>query len=174
MRNLIKVTTLFTLLLILTPSRADEGMWLINLLDKNLTSKMRAAGLKIDPKIIYDENTASLSDAVVALDFGCTGSIISKDGLLITNHHCAYGDVHALSTPNKNYLEDGFWAMKRDQEIYINGKSVFFLRKVMDVSDEVKRVSDSLKTAGQPSGMRRISSVMEGAASKKSGMESML
>lgn len=174
MRNLIKVTTLFTLLLILTPSRADEGMWLINLLDKNLTSKMRAAGLKIDPKIIYDENTASLSDAVVALDFGCTGSIISKDGLLITNHHCAYGDVHALSTPNKNYLEDGFWAMKRDQEIYINGKSVFFLRKVMDVSEEVKRVSDSLKTAGQPSGMRRISSVMEGAASKKSGMESML
>jgi len=174
MRNLIKVTTLFTLLLILTPSRADEGMWLINLLDKNLTAKMRSAGLKIDPKIIYDENTASLSDAVVALDFGCTGSIISKDGLLITNHHCAYGDVHALSTPNKNYLEDGFWAMKRDQEIYINGKSVFFLRKVMDVSDEVKRVSDSLKTAGQPSGMRRISSVMEGAASKKSGMESML
>jgi hypothetical protein len=174
MRNLIKVTTLFTLLLILTPSRADEGMWLINLLDKNLTSKMRASGLKIDPKVIYDENTASLSDAVVALDFGCTGSIISKDGLLITNHHCAYGDVHALSTPHKNYLEDGFWAMKRDQEIYINGKSVYFLRKVEDVSDQVKRVSDSLKTAGQPSGMRKISSVMEGAANKKSGMESML
>lgn len=174
MRHLIKVTTLFTLLLILTPSRADEGMWLINLLDKNLTSKMRNAGLKIDPKVIYDENTASISDAVVALDFGCTGSIISKDGLLITNHHCAYGDVHALSTPDKNYLEDGFWAMKRDQEIYINGKSVYFLRKVEDVSDQVKRVSDSLKAGGQPSGMRKISSVMEGDANKRSGMESML
>lgn len=174
MKNLLKISSLLLLLLVITPSRADEGMWLINLLDKNLSAKMKKSGLKIDPKVIYDENTASLSDAVVSLDFGCTGSIISNEGLLITNHHCAYGDIHALSTPDKNYLEDGFWAMNRDQEKYIPGKSVFFLRKVVDATDEVKSTSDSLKKAGQPSGMRKISSVIEGAHNKKSGMETML
>ncbi len=174
MKNLLKISSLLLLLLVITPSRADEGMWLINLLDKNLSAKMKKSGLKIDPKVIYDENTASLSDAVVSLDFGCTGSIISNEGLLITNHHCAYGDIHALSTPDKNYLEDGFWAMNRDQEKYIPGKSVFFLRKVVDATDEVKATSDSLKKAGQPSGMRKISSVIEGAHNKKSGMETML
>ncbi len=173
MKNLLRISSLLLLLLVITPSRADEGMWLINLLDKNLSAKMKKSGLKIDPKVIYDENTASLSDAVVSLDFGCTGSIISE-GLLITNHHCAYGDIHALSTPDKNYLEDGFWAMNRDQEKYIPGKSVFFLRKVVDATDEVKSTSDSLKKAGQPSGMRKISSVIEGAHNKKSGMETML
>ena len=174
MKKLLKISTLLLLLLVITPSRADEGMWLINLLDKNLSAKMKKSGLKIDPKVIYDENMASLSDAVVSLDFGCTGSIISNEGLLITNHHCAYGDIHALSTPEKNYLEDGFWAMKRDQERYIPGKSVFFLRKVVDATDEVKAASDSLKKAGQPSGMRKISSVLEGLHNKKSGMETML
>ena len=174
MKNLLKISSLLLLLLVITPSRADEGMWLINLLDKNLSAKMKKSGLKIDPKVIYDENTASLSDAVVSLDFGCTGSIISNEGLLITNHHCAYGDIHALSTPDKNYLEDGFWAMNRDQEKYIPGKSVFFLRKVVDATDEVKATSDSLKKGGLPSGMRKISSVIEGAHNKKSGMETML
>ncbi|MHC1780304.1 MAG: S46 family peptidase [Bacteroidales bacterium] len=174
MKNLLRISSLLLLLLVITPSRADEGMWLINLLDKNLSAKMKKSGLKIDPKVIYDENMASLSDAVVSLDFGCTGSIISNEGLLITNHHCAYGDVHALSTPEKNYLEDGFWAMKRDQEKYIPGKSVFFLRKVIDATDEVKTASDSLKKAGQPSGMRKISSVIEGLHNKRSGFETML
>ena len=152
MKNLLKISSLLLLLLVITPSRADEGMWLINLLDKNLSAKMKKSGLKIDPKVIYDENTASLSDAVVSLDFGCTGSIISNEGLLITNHHCAYGDIHALSTPDKNYLEDGFWAMNRDQEKYIPGKSVFFLRKVVDATDEVKATSDSLKNSSKVKG----------------------
>ena len=150
MKLLSKITALLLLLAAVTPLRADEGMWLINLLDKNLTAKMKMAGLKLDPRLIYDESAATLSDAVVALDFGCTGSIISQEGLLITNHHCAYGDIHALSTPEKNYLEDGFWAMTREQEIYIKGKSVYFLRKVTDVTDEVRLVSDTLKKAGQP------------------------
>ncbi len=174
MKNLFRISSLLFLLLVITPSRADEGMWLINLLDKNLSSKMKKSGLKIDPKVIYDENSASLSDAVVSLDFGCTGSIISNEGLLITNHHCAYGDIHALSTNKKNYLEDGFWAMKRDQEKYIPGKSVYFLRKVIDATDEVKATSDSLKKAGLPSGMRKISSVLEGLHNRRSGMETML
>jgi hypothetical protein len=173
MRHLLKIVALLSLLSIFQISRADEGMWLINLLDKNLTKKMQKEGLKIDPKLIYDENSASISDAVVALDFGCTGSIISNDGLLITNHHCAYSDIHALSTPSKNYLEDGYWAMNRNEEIPIKGKSVFFLRKVIDATAEVRAISDSLSKKKLPSGMRKIYALIEEKHSKASGMEAM-
>lgn len=152
-------------------SRADEGMWLVNLLDKNLTQQMKKTGLKLDPKLIYDESGSAISNAVVALDFGCTGSIISDEGLLITNHHCAYSDIHALSTPEKNYLEEGYWAMNRSQEIPIKGKSVFFLRKVRDVTDEIKQISDSLKNNNIPGGMRKITSIIETKHSRQSGME---
>jgi hypothetical protein len=172
-KYIFRIIVLLIMLPVYNVSRADEGMWLINLLDKNLTKKMQKAGLKIDPKVIYDENNVSISDAVVALDFGCTGSIISADGLLITNHHCAYSDIHALSTPEHNYLEDGFWAMNRTQEIYIPGKSVFFLRKVMDVTEEVKDIADSLRKAGFNAGMRKISSIIEPRHAKSSGYETM-
>lgn len=174
MKHITRIITLLVMLSIFTPAKADEGMWLINLLDKNLTAKMKKAGLKIDPKVIYDQNNASLSDAIVALDFGCTGSMISQEGLLITNHHCAYGDIHSLSTPDKNYLEDGFWAMDRNQEIYIKGKSVFFLRKVVDGTSEVKELADSLRKIGQGTGMRKISSIVEKKHNLESGMETML
>ncbi|MFA6770243.1 MAG: S46 family peptidase [Bacteroidales bacterium] len=173
MKQITRIITLLILLSIFTPAKADEGMWLINLLDKNLTAKMKKAGLKIDSKIIYDQNNVSLSDAVVALDFGCTGSIISEEGLLITNHHCAYGDIHSLSTPEKNYLEDGFWAMDRNQEIPIKGKSVYFLRKVIDGTNEVKEVVDSLRKEGDPAGFRKVSYIIEKKHSKESGMETM-
>lgn len=174
MKYISKTVALFILLSVFNTSGADEGMWLINLLEKNLANKMREAGLKTDPRIIYDENTASLSDAIVSLDFGCTGSMISQQGLLITNHHCAYGDIHSLSTPEKNYLEDGFWAMDRSQEIHIKGKSVYFLRKAIDATEEVRAVADSLRSLGQGAGMRRISSVIERKHSAASGMEVML
>jgi len=170
-RVTIRIVTLLMMLSIFQISRADEGMWLVNLLDKNLSQKMKKAGLKLDPKVIYDETGSSISNAVVALDFGCTGSIISNEGLLITNHHCAYSDIYALSTPEKNYLENGYWAMTRDQEIPIHGKSVYFLRKVTDVTDEVAAIADSLKAKGLASGMRKISSIIETKHAAASGME---
>lgn len=173
MKHITRIITLLVMLSIFSPAKADEGMWLINLLDKNLAVKMKKAGLKIDPKIIYDQNNTSLSDAIVALDFGCTGSMISEEGLLITNHHCAYGDIHSQSTPEKNYLEDGFWAMNRDQEIPIKGKSVFFLRKVIDGTNEVREVQDSLESLGQRAGFRKVSYIIEKKHSKESGMEVM-
>ena len=98
-------------------ARADEGMWLIQSLDRALEKNMKARGLKLGVREIYNEEAGGLSDAVVSLGFYCTGSMISEDGLLITNHHCAYSQVAALSTPDHNYLEDGFWAQNRSQEI---------------------------------------------------------
>jgi hypothetical protein len=139
-------------------------MWLINAVDKQLAAKMKSKGLKLAPNEIYNENGGALTDAIVALDGGsCTASIISPEGLLITNHHCAYGDIQAISTPENNYLENGFWAMSRDKEIPIKGKTVTFLRKVLDVTDETNRVIDSLDKIG-PRGiffMRKVSGVLE-------------
>ncbi len=160
-----RILTLILVFFTLVPfAVADEGMWLVNLLDKQLYGQMKSKGLKLKANEIYNEEGGALSDAIVAIDGGsCSGSIISPEGLMITNHHCAYGDVHSLSTATKNYLEDGFWAMKRDQEVNIKGKTVTFLRKVIDVTDEVVKVIDSLDKAG-PRGlffMNKVSAVFE-------------
>ncbi len=143
---------------------ADEGMWLVNLLDRQLFELMKSKGLVLNPGEIYNPGEGTLTDAIVAIDGGsCSGSIVSQKGLMITNHHCAYGDIHSLSTPEKNYLEDGFWAMNYSEEKPIKGKSVTFLRGVVDVTDKVNMIIDSLDAAG-PRGlffMNRVSSVIE-------------
>ena len=112
-------------------SRADEGMWMINMINSALEKKMQERGLLLSADEIYnaDADGTTISDAVVSLEFGCSGSIISDQGLMITNHHCAYADVYNLSTPEHNYLEDGYWAMTADKEINIPGKSSSSSRK---------------------------------------------
>lgn len=142
---------------------ADEGMWMIQSIDKALSKKMKERGLKLSPNEIYNADApgSALSDAVVALDFACTGSIISDEGLLITNHHCAYADVHGISTPQKNYLEDGFWALKSEEERHIPGKNVFFLKRVIDVTDEVNALEEKTRREGKNFGMRKISYILE-------------
>ena len=155
---------------------ADEGMWMINAIDAALEKKMQERGLELSAKEIYNADApgATVADAVVSMEFGCTGSMISDQGLLITNHHCAYGDVHALSTPEHNYLEEGFWAMRADEEVNIKDKSVYFLKRVIDVTDEVHALQEQLIAEGKPSGMRRLSHLMEQKYSKESGLEAWL
>lgn len=168
--------TFFIFALSASSLMADEGMWLVNLLDKQMYAKMKSKGLKLQPNEIYNESGLDISDAIVALDGGmCSGSIISATGLMITNHHCAYGDIHALSTPENNYLENGFWAMNASQEIPIKGKSVTFLRRVIDVTGEVKALSDSLSKAGSKGifFMRRVAGMMEDRY-KQEGFEASL
>lgn len=171
-----KYLIVVALALILRPlaASADEGMWMVNALSEALVQKMQKTGLELAPGEIYDESKVSLKDAIVSLDFGCTGSMISEEGLLITNHHCAYSDVHSLSTPEHNYLETGFFANSRDGEIYIPGKSAYFLKKVLDVTDEVEETVKSLKASGQPHGSRKISSLLEKKYSKITGYEASL
>ncbi len=143
MKKLTYYIIVATLLLPLSAA-ADEGMWLVQLLEQNLMRQMKAKGLMLDAKEIYNEKGASIAGAVVSLDFGCTGSIISDQGLMITNHHCAYDDIHNLSTPEKNYLENGFFARSAADEIPIPGKSVQLLHKVLDVTNEVLACKDSV------------------------------
>ena len=157
-----------------TSLRADDGMYLVHLMEKGLIKDMRAAGYKLPPNVIYDESQASISDAIIALDFFCSGSIISDKGLLITNHHCAYGDVHALSTPEHNYLEEGFWAFKRSEEKPIPGRSAFFLRKVIDVTQEVDSLSRETGADKKKMGSRKLSWVLETKYRKEYGMEASL
>ena len=117
--------------------KAGEGMWIPLLLENNVIADMRAAGLKLSASDIYDIGKASLKDAVVMFGKGCTGEIISPDGLLITNHHCGYGRIQAHSTVGKNLLADGFWAYSRDQELPNPGLTVSFLINIEDVTEKV-------------------------------------
>lgn len=155
-------------------SFADEGMWMVNSIGQALVQNMQNEGCRLNAKDIYDADNVSLSDAIVSLDFGCTGSMISEKGLLITNHHCAYADVHALSTPEHNYLEDGFSADFMDQEIYIPGKRAFFLQNVIDVTDEVEELIREETEEGRKFGMRHISAVIEERYNRQTGLNASL
>ena len=99
------------------PVAADEGMWLLPLLKGQRFPEMQALGLKLQDYDIYSPDSASLKDAVVIFGGGCTGEIVSPEGLLLTNHHCGYGCIQRHSTLEHDYLTDGFWAMSRDQEL---------------------------------------------------------
>ena len=157
------LTLLAAAMLLGLPAAADEGMWMVHAISKALEADMQARGCKLQAGEIYNADApgSALCDAVVSLDFACTGSIVSDEGLLITNHHCAYADIHALSTSEHNYLEDGYWAMLREQEIPIPGKNALFLRRVLDVTEEVKALSRQLAEEGKPAGMRKLSAIME-------------
>ena len=161
-------------LCVLPVARADEGMWLIHNIDKALQKNMRARGLKLKAKDIYNEEAGGLSDAIVSLGFYCTGSMISDEGLMITNHHCAFSQVAGLSVPGHNYLEEGYWAISRSEEIPLKGEKVYFLRRVVDVTDEVHALTDSLIAVGANHGSRRISYLMEGRYERSTGLSASL
>ena len=119
---------------------ADEGMWLLPLLQKFNADAMRNIGCRLTPEDIYSINHSSLKDAIVQFGGGCTGEIISGDGLLVTNHHCGYSSIQRLSTPEKNYLEDGFFALSREQEIPVPGLSVTFMKSMQDVTSAIEKL----------------------------------
>lgn len=155
---------------------ADEGMWMIQDINEALEKNMRARGLRLAANEIYNDEApgTAVADAVVSIGFYCTGSVISNQGLIITNHHCAYSNIAKLSTPEHNYLDEGFWAMTTEQEIPVEGEKVFFLKRVFDVTEEVKNLTKELRNAGKPCGFRKISSLMEGRYNKSTGLECML
>lgn len=131
------VIAIIALLIGVNPSiRADEGMWIPLLINKNI-AEMQEMGFKLTAEDIYNVNHSSIKDAIVIFGGGCTGEIVSPEGLLLTNHHCGYGSIQRLSTPEANYLDDGFWAMNKGEEIPVPGLSVRFLDHMRDVSKKV-------------------------------------
>ena len=122
-----------------TPLRslADEGMWLLPFIEKLNIQQMKAKGLRLDAKDIYDLNNTSLKDAIVIFGGGCTGEIISPNGLIATNHHCGYGSIQQHSSVEHDYLKNGFWAATQAEELPTPGLAVTFIREIRDVTSEV-------------------------------------
>ncbi len=118
-------------------ARADEGMWLPMLLGEQVYADMVKKGLKVTKEQLYSMNQACIKDAIIIFGGGCTGEIVSKEGLIFTNHHCGYGAIASASSVEHNYLRDGFWAKSKAEEIYSPGLTVQFLVKIADVSNQV-------------------------------------
>ena len=132
----------FALLLILVLSfgfkaKADEGMWLLPLIEKLNIGKMTELGLKLSAEDIYSLNKVCVKDAVVIFGGGCTAEIVSSQGLVLTNHHCGYGSIQAHSSVDHDYLRDGFWAMSKEEELPNPNLSVTFLIRIEDVTSQV-------------------------------------
>jgi hypothetical protein len=142
--------------------KADEGMWFLAFINKNY-KQMKAMGFKLKPKDIYDINNSSMKDAVVTLDGGsCTAELISPKGLLLTNHHCGYGEIQAHSTVEHDYLTNGFWAKSLEEELPNPGKTVTFLVRMEDVSDRVNaELKDEMSENERNATIRKISEVIQ-------------
>ena len=141
-------------------SRADEGMWLPFMLKRNYKD-MKKMGLQLTAQEIYDINNSSLKDAIVHFGGYCTGEVISNKGLILTNHHCGYGAIAELSSPEHNYLRDGFWAKSFDEELKPKDLFVRFLVQMGDVTKRMKSVVNDKMTmqernAAQSAEMQRI------------------
>ena len=129
------------------PASADEGMWILPYLQKMNIKDMKAKGLKLSAEDIYNINGSSLKDAIVIFGGGCTGEVVSADGLLLTNHHCGYGSIQALSSVEHDYLKNGFWAASREEELPAPGLQVRFVRHIIDVTADM--VGNVPSTASQ-------------------------
>ena len=142
-----KKFNLFCILLMLFAfgARADEGMWLPYSINGQNLADMQRLGCKLTAEQIFSFNQPSLKDAIVQFGGGCTGELISPEGLLLTNHHCGLGQVQAHSSVEHDYLKDGFWAYSKDQELPNEGLSVLFLNYIEDVTEAVlKGVTDNM------------------------------
>ncbi|MDN0072000.1 S46 family peptidase [Bacteroides caecigallinarum] len=146
---LLSLLTTFTL-----AGHADEGMWMLTDLKKQNAAVMYDLGLDISIDDVYSPDNISLKDAVVHFGGGCTGEVISAEGLVLTNHHCGYGYIQQHSSVEHDYLTDGFWAMTREQELPCEGLTITFIDKILDVTTYVK---EQLKKDEDPEGLNYLS-----------------
>ncbi|MBK3519885.1 S46 family peptidase [uncultured Carboxylicivirga sp.] len=138
--------TLVVALFLQTMAKADEGMWIPMLLKKYNIEQMQKMGFKLTAEDVYSVNEACLKDAVVIFGRGCTGELISDKGLIVTNHHCGYGQIQYHSSVENDYLTDGFWAMSSEEELVNPGLTVTFLKRMEDVTERVlEGTSDDMK-----------------------------
>ena len=150
-----KKTLLLSLLTTFTRAgHADEGMWMLTDLKKQNAAVMYDLGLDISIDKVYSPDNISLKDAVVHFGGGCTGEVISSEGLVLTNHHCGYGYIQQHSSVEHDYLTDGFWAMTREQELPCEGLTITYIDKILDVTSYVK---EQLKKDKDPEGLNYLS-----------------
>ncbi len=147
--------------------KADEGMWLLPLIEKLNMGTMTQMGLKLSAEDIYSLNKACLKDAVVIFGGGCTAEIVSSQGLILTNHHCGYGSIQAHSTVEHDYLKDGFWARTKEEELPNPNLSVTFLISIEDVTSQVLAdVKDDMTEADRDAAISAARQKIENQASE--------
>ena len=135
-------------------AQADEGMWMLTDLKEQNAAAMRELGLEIPVEEVYNASGLSLKDAVVHFGRGCTGEVISSEGLVLTNHHRGYGAIQQHSNVEHDYLTDGFWAMNREAELPTPGLTVTFIDRILDVTEYV---NEQLKKDPDPNGVNYLS-----------------
>lgn len=152
---------------------ADEGMWMLPYLQKMNSKDMKARGCKLSAEEIYSMNNSSLKDAIVIFGGGCTGEIVSPDGLLFTNHHCGYGSIQSLSSVEHDYLKNGFWAMSRAEELPAPGLKVRFIRRIVDVTPDVLGAVPDIAGGGEREELvaGQVKAVSERLAGENPGMD---
>lgn len=151
-------------LLIACPIFADEGMWILSLIKQQKFPEMQALGLKLQDYDIYSPDSSSIKDAIVIFGGGCTGEVISSQGLILTNHHCGYGMIQQHSSLDHDYLTDGFWARTHKEELPNKGLTVTFIDKIEDVTEYVKK---ALAKEKDPNSMNYLSPRYLNALAKK-------
>lgn len=161
------LSLLLSLCLSVINLRADEGMWLLNLVGEQKYEQMKAMGLKLTPEQIYNINKSSLKDAILQFGRGCTGSLISAQGLVLTNHHCGYSQIQSHSTVENDYLQHGFWARSFEEEIPNEGLTARFLVRIEDVSEKIlTALDDTMSETKRNQAIRRVSRSIEDEATE--------
>lgn len=157
-----KLILFLTMSLMVMPVRADEGMWFLMFIERLNHRDMQKMGLQLTAEEIYSINNHSLKDAIVQFDGGCTAEVISKEGLVLTNHHCGYEAIAELSTPEANYLRDGYWAPTRADELKPKSLSVRFFVRMDDVSKRIlSKVNDSMTEEERQKAIQQESALIE-------------
>lgn len=157
----LKLYALLVVFLSTTLAKADEGMWLPFMLGRNYED-MKKHGLKLTQEQLYSVNNSSLKDAVISFGGFCTGEIISKKGLVLTNHHCGYDAIADASTPEKNYLDNGFWAKSTTEEIPVQGLTATFMIRMEDVTQAIaKELNDKMTPEERAAKIKEISAILE-------------
>ena len=161
-----KIFALLLVLFLTCSLSAKEGMWIPLLLEKFNLAEMQEMGFQLTATDVYDTDNPSMKDAVVVFGGGCTGGMISPDGLLITNHHCGYRQIQSHSTLENDYLTHGFWAMNRSEELSNPGLTVRFLESMQDVTARVLEGAENLENEEREKKALENSMKIEREASK--------
>ncbi|PIX32942.1 MAG: serine protease [Bacteroidetes bacterium CG_4_8_14_3_um_filter_31_14] len=164
-----KFSLIIVLLFSFLFSVADEGMWLLTMLNKKYDD-IKKAGLKLSVDDIYNLNHACLKDAIIQFGNGCTGEVVSKQGLVLTNHHCGYSYIQQQSSVEHDYLSNGFWAYNQKDELSNPGLTVKFLIRIEDVTSQVKKeLNENMTESERNNKIKEISKKIEKEASTGTG-----
>jgi hypothetical protein len=156
------LTFISAFLLVPMSAKADEGMWFLMFIERLNHRDMQKLGLQLTAAEIYSINNHSLKDAIVQFNGGCTAEIVSKDGLVLTNHHCGYGAIAELSTADKNYLKNGYWAENRKAELKPSSLYVRFFVRMDDVSKRIlSKVNDKMTEAEREKAINQETALIE-------------